>query len=197
MLNYAISKVRRMEKRRELTKNLLGESFKELLEKGAFDKITIKMITERAGVIRPTFYNYFQDKYEVLEWVLGSEIFDNAMELAENGLEREAIYIVFKKMERERNYYQKAFGVTGQNGFEEILSKQVKRLVEQILGNHDFSVEKYPGLVSKAAFVEFQTLTVVAGLRHWITDKEHNLSADEAMEFYVFLMSHSLLDIVQ
>lgn len=53
-----------MERKRELTKNLLAESFKELLIKGSFDKITIKMITDQAGVIRPTFYNYFQDKYE-------------------------------------------------------------------------------------------------------------------------------------
>ena len=54
-----------MERKRELTKILLAESFKELLIKGSFDKITIKMITDQAGVIRPTFYNYFQDKYEV------------------------------------------------------------------------------------------------------------------------------------
>ena len=39
--------------------------------KGSFDKITIKMITDQAGVIRPTFYNYFQDKYEVMEWRTG------------------------------------------------------------------------------------------------------------------------------
>ena len=42
-----------MERKRELTKNLLAESFKELLIKGSFDKITIKMITDQAGVIRP------------------------------------------------------------------------------------------------------------------------------------------------
>ena len=33
-----------MERKRELTKILLAESFKELLIKGSFDKITIKMI---------------------------------------------------------------------------------------------------------------------------------------------------------
>ena len=41
-----------MERKRELTKILLAESFKELLIKGSFDKITIKMITDQAGVIR-------------------------------------------------------------------------------------------------------------------------------------------------
>ena len=49
-----------------MTKALLGKKFKELVVKKSFDKITIKMITDEAGVIRPTFYNYFRDKYEVM-----------------------------------------------------------------------------------------------------------------------------------
>ena len=48
-----------MERKSELTKALLGEKFKELVAKKGFEKLTIKMITDAAGVIRPTFYNYF------------------------------------------------------------------------------------------------------------------------------------------
>ena len=46
---------------------LLAKSFKELVAKTPIEKITIKQITDKAGVIRPTFYNHFQDKYELLE----------------------------------------------------------------------------------------------------------------------------------
>ena len=38
---------------------LLAESFKELAKKHPIEKITIKEITDLAGVIRPTFYNHF------------------------------------------------------------------------------------------------------------------------------------------
>ena len=65
-----------------------------------FDKITIKMITDQAGVIRPTFYNYFQDKYEVMEWLLETEVFRHAREMMEDGMEKEAIYLLFRKMEK-------------------------------------------------------------------------------------------------
>ena len=44
----------------------LAESFKQLLIKNPIEKITIKDITDGAGVIRPTFYNHFQDKYDLL-----------------------------------------------------------------------------------------------------------------------------------
>ena len=38
---------------------LLAESFKELALKQPIEKITIKEITDKAGVIRPTFYKHF------------------------------------------------------------------------------------------------------------------------------------------
>ena len=38
-----------MERKGEATKHQLAESFKELMLKGSFDKITIRMITEQAG----------------------------------------------------------------------------------------------------------------------------------------------------
>ena len=43
-----------MEDKKELTKDLLTASFRELVLQIPFEKITIKMITDGAGVIRPT-----------------------------------------------------------------------------------------------------------------------------------------------
>ena len=55
---------------------LLAESFKELACQYPIEKITIREITDRAGVIRTTFYNHFQDKYELLEFLTdGQHIF--------------------------------------------------------------------------------------------------------------------------
>ena len=185
-----------MEKKRELTKSLLAESFKELLIKGSFYKITIKTITDLAGVIRPTFYNYFQDKYEVMEWLLETEVFQNAREMVVSDMPKGAIHLVFKKMEKDRVYYQKAFEVTGQNGFEEILTRQVMELLELLLNKHGVKLEKMQGLRNRETFVLFQTISVVNGLKYWITNKNTTLTADEAMEFCNFMMSHSILDIM-
>ena len=55
---------------------LFAESFKELAKKHPIEKITIKEITDLAGVIRPTFYNHFQDKYELLEWIIRTELLE-------------------------------------------------------------------------------------------------------------------------
>ena len=63
-----------MEKKKEMTKDLLTNSFKTLILKYPFEKITVRMITDGAGVIRPTFYKYFQDKYEIPEYILEKNI---------------------------------------------------------------------------------------------------------------------------
>lgn len=55
---------------------VLAESLIELSAKKPIDKITIKEITDKAGVIRPTFYNHFQDKYELIEWIIKSELLE-------------------------------------------------------------------------------------------------------------------------
>ena len=141
-----------MERKGEATKHQLAESFKELMLKGSFDKITIRMITEQAGVIRPTFYNYFQDKYEVMEWLL--------------------------------------------EGFEEILAGKLRKLIRQMMKNHKITLQKLEGLRDINIFLEFHTLTVVNGLKYWLTSREVHMSADEALEFYRFLMSHPILDVV-
>ena len=75
-----------MEDKKELTKDLLTASFRELVLQIPFEKITIKMITDGAGVIRPTFYKHFQDKYEVLEWILKTEIKDKIQVLIDNNM---------------------------------------------------------------------------------------------------------------
>ena len=54
----------------------LAESFIELILKMPMEKITIKDITDGAGVIRPTFYNHFQDKYDLLEWIVKNELLE-------------------------------------------------------------------------------------------------------------------------
>ena len=55
---------------------VLAESLIELSAKKPIDKITIKEITDKAGVIRPTFYNHFQDKYELIEWIIKTELLE-------------------------------------------------------------------------------------------------------------------------
>lgn len=185
-----------MERKSELTKALLGEKFKELVVEKSFDKLTIKMITDAAGVIRPTFYNYFQDKYEVMEWLLQEDIFKSVAELIDMEMDVEAMKMLFRKFEADKAYYAKVFEVEGQNSFEEMLFNQIYGLIEKIIDKHPLKVEDESEIISEEIYLKFQSITLVNGIKYWITYDKKHISADEALKFYEFLMIHSPLDIV-
>ena len=123
-----------MEQIKELTKRLIANSFKELMLSVPFEKITIKMITDHANVIRPTFYNHFHDKYELLEWIFQDEILDRAAEKFKTGDGTGAIKLVICGVYDDREYYRKAFEVSGQNGFEEMLSEKFADIFKKAPG---------------------------------------------------------------
>lgn len=49
------------------TKSSLIRTMQEMLSEMPFEKITVKDLCERAGISRITFYNYYSDKYALLE----------------------------------------------------------------------------------------------------------------------------------
>ena len=108
-----------MEDKKELTKDLLTLSFRELILKIPFDKITIKMITDGAGVIRPTFYKHFQDKYGILEYILQKEIREKIDVLIENHLENDIFLLLCSCLSKDRAFYKKLYLIEGPNSFEE------------------------------------------------------------------------------
>ena len=59
-----------MDSRKDMTKRLIADGFKALMLRYPFEKISIMMITNEAGIRRPSFYNHFQDKYDLLAWIV-------------------------------------------------------------------------------------------------------------------------------
>ena len=97
------------EVKKELTKDLLALSFKELIMKMPFEKITVKMITDGADVIRPTFYKHFQDKYEIIEYILKKEIKDKIRVLIENDMEDDLLRLLFTCLSKDKEFYKRLY----------------------------------------------------------------------------------------
>lgn len=49
------------------TKNLIKDSFYELLKAEDFDKINVKQICQKSMIGRSTFYQHYDDKYDLLQ----------------------------------------------------------------------------------------------------------------------------------
>ncbi|MGL3600309.1 TetR/AcrR family transcriptional regulator, partial [Veillonella sp. ZSJB6] len=49
------------------TKQLIKSAFLELIDEHGFEAVTVKAITERAGINRGTFYSHYVDKFDLME----------------------------------------------------------------------------------------------------------------------------------
>jgi probable dihydroxyacetone kinase regulator len=56
-----------------ITKRAIANGFKVILQNKPFDKITIGEITTQCGLNRQTFYYHFQDKFDLINWIVYQE----------------------------------------------------------------------------------------------------------------------------
>ena len=61
--------MKKQPERTALTRSIFIETFLQISEKKSVDKITVSEICKKAGYNRGTFYNYFNDTYNLLECI--------------------------------------------------------------------------------------------------------------------------------
>lgn len=185
-----------MELKKEITKELLSESFYELMLTHDFEKITIKMITDASNVIRPTFYYYFQDKYDLLEWIMVKKIFDNVNKLIDMDMNQEAIKCIFVSIEKDRKFFTNAFKIIGQNSFEEMLSSHVSSSFLKYMDKHPLIDNNKLKLFKKEMIARYYTIGIVNVIKSWLFELHGDkISADEICEGYLFMISHTFGDL--
>ncbi|MEA4891256.1 MAG: TetR/AcrR family transcriptional regulator C-terminal domain-containing protein [Peptococcaceae bacterium] len=174
---------------------LLAASLKKLTEKKAFAKITVKDITDAAELSRPTFYNHFQDKYELLEWIFVTDVVEPMQLLIENNMTMEAIILLFSNVQRESDFYQNVFQTDGQNSFGQIVQGNFQRVLQQI----------FESRINPAKVVKFwQTPENLAKYYSWVMrfaifswlEQAAPVSPREMAEILQILMTTSLEDII-
>ena len=183
-----------MEQIKELTKKLISNSFKELMLEFSFEKITIKMITDHANVIRPTFYNHFHDKYELVEWILKDEITEPVRELVLQGKLEDGISFIFKKFYEDREYYRKAFEITGQNGFTETVTGVFTEFFLDLLSTVNWKGDDT--FMTAEVVCRYYTSGLISMIHMEIDDADH-MSVDKYISTYKYLMQHTIYEFLK
>ena len=175
---------------------LLMDSFKKLVLKVPVEKITIKEITDEAGVIRPTFYNHFQDKYEVIERIVKEEILMPVKPLLDNGMVREAIFLIFTNVLKEKDFYCHLSGMEGQNSFASIVKNSVQQLILEFItekvGNKRFK----NAWLTPQRVADYYSQSMSFVVLEWIASGMP-ISPVEVSEIYHYVMTRSMEVILQ
>lgn len=174
---------------------LLMDGFKTLAKKQPVEKITIKDITDEAGVIRPTFYNHFQDKYEVIERIIKDEIYAPSIPLFQLGMYKEALLLMLKNIEIEKEFYMKISRMEGQNSFADIVRDGLTKfllsyIVPRLENKKTMHVWMTPELLASYYAYSFSFVVI-----RWI-QSGMSISAEEVEEIYHYMMTRSIEDIM-
>ena len=81
-----------------ITKRVLASTLKELVTARPFEKVSVSDICDACGVSRKTFYYHFQDKYELLEWIIMTELLEPIRPLIQNGMVDQALVLLFSSL---------------------------------------------------------------------------------------------------
>lgn len=174
---------------------LLAESFKELACQQPIEKITIKAITDKAGVIRPTFYNHFQDKYELLEWIIRMQILEPTKPLIHVGMVDEALMLIFTSMKKEQAFYERAVRLEGQNSFEKITKKCIEDLLMEVIRSKNTTGKgRYPWLTPEHIaqyYAQSMCFVVVSWIKSGMT-----VEPREITDIYNYMITRSMSEAI-
>ena len=175
---------------------LLADSFKSLVKKKPIEKITIREITDLAGVIRPTFYNHFQDKYELLEWIIVTEIFDPMEPLIDRGELSQAVEAGLNAILKEKEFYDRASRLTGQNSFREIMADHVAGVILSRLSETTLREKIYYQWLTPKRVAYFFAGQIVYTVMEWMEDGM-KVPPRELVGSFMYFCSHSVIDMVE
>ena len=174
------------EVKKELTKNLLALSFKELIMKMPFEKITVKMITDGADVIRPTFYKHFQDKYEIIEYILKKEIKDKIRVLIENDMEDDLLRLLFTCL----------YLIEGPNSFDHLMFQFIYDTLLTLLNKYPLKSPAKLQILSRETIARFYTFGLADSVKYAIIH-DITYTPEEIAAAYDYLIHNSAFDLME
>lgn len=177
----------------DTTRNIFIQVFCEFYETRPIEKITVKEITERAGYSRATFYNYFKDTYDLMQYIEDNFInhvlssinknincdnyFDNFILSFTNAVTSKETYgfILFK------NPYNAQF-----------INRFKKKVLPVLCRIFNISTDNKSALYA----LEFYTLGVISIFSRW-TENENELTLEELAILIKRILEDGILSLLQ
>ena len=112
----------------DLIKDAIADKTKELIRNYSIEDITVTQICENAGLNRRTFYRYFRDKFEVVDWIYYRDELMH-VEHYEGWSIFDYMPRIMQSLYNDRKYYINALKYKGQNSFRDFCTECLSKLI--------------------------------------------------------------------
>ena len=147
-------------------------------------------------MIRPTFYNHFQDKYELLEWIVRVQVIGPTKPLIFAGMIDEALTLIFRAVRDEREFYEKAARLEGQNSFSEIINKCVKDLLLELIQSKGPNRKKANPWLTTEHIAQYYAQSMCFVVINWIKGGM-TVEPEEIRDIYNYMITHSMSQVLE
>lgn len=172
------------------TKIRITRACNKLLHEMPFEKITVAMIAEKSGVSKQTFYRYFLDKYDVVNYHYKHNL-DKWVSDIDCKNWKEFYVRAFSGSLRDTRREKNAFSVIGANSYTAFLVKYsyeaVERAATMCRGGEPLSREE-------KLLLSFFSHGIIAVNNAWVNG-ELDYSVEEIAELSYLAMPESLRDL--
>jgi AcrR family transcriptional regulator len=171
------------------TERLLRDILVNLILENGYDRISIKDITEKAGIDRTTFYLHFKDKDDLYSRCRRSVI-DELLELREGRSGPwPGVLVTFEHMARNSELWLALFMTEGiaspEDGLRDYIVRSMTPILEAQLGEEGID----PGLVVPLAHYLNGALR---GLARWWLEAGRPIGADEIGRLFLELAARGI-----
>ncbi len=126
-----------MDRRVQKTRQLIMNTFMDLLAEKEFEKITINDIAERANINRGTVYLHYVDKFDLLDKCIETYVellLNHCVNSADTSLNPSAFQSVFEYLEKNFAIYKLLLGKEGFGIFSSRLYAIIAQTVTEVVG---------------------------------------------------------------
>lgn len=171
----------------ERTRTEIINAFNRLIKKREFDQITSLDLAKEAGISKATFYRYFKDKYDVMNYNY-KYLLDNCLKEATDY--RDLFFRLYRGAETNWTHLHRAFNTTGINSFENYIYTYSMEVAETITKQNRGGKGYTPEEVLQ---VDVFCYGVSYMYKKWTLGK-YELNADDAADLLYAMMPGTLKD---
>lgn len=159
-----------------VTKEVIAYSLKYLTRNNNLEDISITQIMEETGLRRQTFYDHFDDKYDLLTWILGHELTKEIENHIENRDLSNMIKNTLEYLNTNKIFYTKVFLSDKFNSFNNYFSHYFQQIFEIIVMDKNYGQHKSTSLeeIDKHQFeliVNFNTAGFTDAVKSWLINE--------------------------
>lgn len=142
----------------------IAYTFEKLLVSKSFDEITVSSVIEKSGVSRGTFYRYFKDKYDIVDYSIRNHL-DSFFEPYLEGSSFQTVHEKFHEfLYSKKEFFCKVMKTEGPNSFENSIIEASIDLFRTI-----YKMKSVPITPELLNITELYCRGAVSYLKKWVT----------------------------